>query len=110
MNPPRPQLELQELIALASLGDEAYGVTVQDEIRSRTGRSASVAACYAALERLARLGLAEAWFSPPRPERGGRSRRHYRLTRTGRDALRHEREAMQRLWRGIALRAPERSR
>jgi DNA-binding PadR family transcriptional regulator len=110
MNPVRPLLELQALIALASLGEGAYGVTVQDEIRSRTGRVASVAACYAALERLARDGLAEAWFSPPRAERGGRSRRHYRLTAAGREALRQEREATQRLWRGIALRAPGRSR
>ena len=106
----RPLLEVQTLIALASLGDDAYGVTVQNEIRSRTGRSASVAACYAALERLARLGLAEAWSSPPRPERGGRARRHYRLTRAGRDAIRQEREATDRLWRGIPLRAPERPR
>ena len=106
----RPLLELQALIALASLGDEAYGVTVQEEIRARTGRSASVAACYAALERLARLGLAEAWLSPPRAERGGRSRRHYRLTTAGRDALREERAAMQRLWQGIGVRAQERSR
>jgi DNA-binding PadR family transcriptional regulator len=104
----RPPLEIQTLIALASLGDEAYGVTVQQEIRRRTGRAASVAACYTALERLARLGLAEAWLSPPRPERGGRSRRHYRLTKAGRDAVRQEREAMQRLWRGI--RVPERAR
>jgi PadR family transcriptional regulator PadR len=110
MNPARPLLELQALVALASLGDEAYGVTVQNEICSRTGRAASVAACYAALERLARDGLAEAWLSAPRPERGGRSRRHYRLTRAGREALRQEREAAQRLWRGIGLRAPERSR
>jgi DNA-binding PadR family transcriptional regulator len=100
---PRPLLELQALIALASLGDEAYGVTVQEEIRARTGRSASVAACNAALERLARL-------APPRAERGGRSRRQYRLTAAGRSALREERAAMQRLWQGIAVRTPERSR
>ena len=85
-------------------------MTVQEEILARTGRSASVAACYAALERLARLGLAEAWLSPPRAERGGRSRRHYRLTAAGREALREERAAMQRLWHGIGVRAQERSR
>lgn len=106
----RPLLELQVLVALASLGDDAYGVTVQEEIRTRTGRSASVAACYAALERLARLKLAEVWYSPVRQERGGRARRHYRLTAAGREALRQEREAAHKLWRGIPQRISERSR
>jgi DNA-binding PadR family transcriptional regulator len=107
---PRPLLELQVLIALASLGDDAYGVTVQEEIRTRTGRSASVAACYAALERLARTKLADVWYSPVRQERGGRARRQYRLTAAGREALRVEREATQRMWRGIPQRIAERSR
>jgi DNA-binding PadR family transcriptional regulator len=107
---PRPLLELQALIALASLGDDAYGVTVQEEIRQRTGRSASVAACYAALERLARMKLAEVWYSPARQERGGRARRQYRLTAAGRAALRQEREAASKLWRGIPQRIAERWR
>ena len=106
----RPLLELQVLIALASLGDDAYGVSVQEEIKARTGRSASVAACYAALERLARMKLAEVWYSPVRQERGGRARRQYRLTAAGREALRQEREAAHRLWRGIPQRIGERSR
>lgn len=107
---PRPLLDLQALIALASLGDAAYGVTVQAEIRTRTGRSASVAACYAALERLAEAKLAEIWYSPSRQARGGRARRHYRLTAAGRAALREERDAAQKLWRGIPQRLAMRSR
>lgn len=107
---PRPLLELQALIALASLGDDAYGVNVQQEIQARTGRAASIAACYAALERLARMKLAEVWYSPARPERGGRARRQYRLTAAGRAALRQEREAAHKLWRGIPQRIGERSR
>jgi DNA-binding PadR family transcriptional regulator len=107
---PRSVLELQALIALASLGDEAYGVAVRNEIETRTGRSASIAACYAALERLARERLADVWYSPVRQERGGRARRHYRLTAAGRDALRAERDAAHKLWRGIPQRIAERSR
>jgi len=107
---PRPLLELQVLIALAGLGDDAYGVTVQQEIKARTGRDASIAACYAALERLARLKLAEVWYSPVRQERGGRARRQYRLTAAGREALRQERQAAQRLWNGIPQRITERPR
>ena len=103
-------LELQVLVALASLGDDAYGVTVQREIQTRTGRSASIPACYAVLERLEREKLAEVWYSPARQERGGRARRHYRLTRAGREALRQQREATGKLWKGIPQRIAERSR
>jgi DNA-binding PadR family transcriptional regulator len=96
-------LELLTLVALARLGDEAYAVPIARDIRTSTGRSASIAAVYGALDRLDRLGLAAAWLSEPRPERGGRARRQYRLTAAGRDLVRRERDQALRMWRGVAL-------
>jgi len=91
------------LATLARLEDQAYGVAIRDEILKVTGREPSIAAVYAALDRLERQGLAATWRSAPRPERGGRSRRQFRLTESGRRALRHERDAMARLWQGLDL-------
>jgi DNA-binding PadR family transcriptional regulator len=97
------QIELLSLVALAKLGDEAYGVTVRDEIADLTGRDVSMAAVYAALDRLERQGLVKPWMSAPRPERGGRARRHFSLTAPGRERLRREREVARRMWRAVGL-------
>jgi len=97
------RLELLALVALARLGDDGYGVTVQQEIATVTGREVSMAAIYAALDRLERGGLVRPWQSEPRPERGGRARRHFALTPPGRAALRAERAMMTRMWQGVTL-------
>lgn len=97
------QTELLVLLALARLGEEAYGVTIQQEIADRTGREVSTTAVYGALERIQRRGYAEPWMSEPLPERGGRARRHYRLLPAGERALAAERRALDRMWEGLAI-------
>jgi hypothetical protein len=42
-------------------------------------------------------GLIASWMSEPTPERGGRSRRHYRLEKPGEKALRETAKQAQRL-------------
>jgi PadR family transcriptional regulator len=94
-----PDVELLTLLAVARIGDGAYGVAILDEIRTSSGLEASVAAVYAALERLARHGLIRVSLSDPVAERGGRARREYRLTSNGRSRLRRERAAAMKIWR-----------
>ena len=93
------------LLALARLGEGAYGVTVRREIEERSGRPVSIAAVYAALDRLERRGFATAWLSSPLPERGGRARKHFGLTVDGIRALEAARDAMDRMWDGVELHA-----
>jgi DNA-binding PadR family transcriptional regulator len=104
-SPPRPltPLEFLTLIAVARLGEGAYAVPIREDIKAFAGRTVSVAAVYLALDRLDRLGLTKAWLSEPRPERGGRPRRHYQLTAAGRQIVRRERENARRMWRGVVL-------
>ena len=94
-----PEVELLTLLAVGRIGDGAYGVAILDEIRASSGTEASVAAVYAALERLQRNGLIRVSLSDPVAERGGRARREYRLTPMGRSRLRRERAAAMRIWR-----------
>lgn len=94
-----PELEVLTLLAVGRIGEGAYGVAILDEIRASTGREASVAAVYAALERLDQHGLVRASLSDPLPERGGRSRKQYRLTAAGRTRLQRERATAMRMWR-----------
>lgn len=103
MRPPKPltPLELLTLVAVARLDDLAYAVPIRTEIKAIAGRSVSIAAIYGALDRLDRRGLAAPWLSAPLPERGGRARRHYRLTPAGREFVRREREQALRMWQGV---------
>jgi DNA-binding PadR family transcriptional regulator len=96
-------LELFTLVAIARLGDAAYGVTIRDDIQKCAGRTVSVPAVYAALDRLERRGFVRRWLSDPLPERGGRARRHYELTASGSQYLERERASAMRMWGGVPL-------
>lgn len=100
---PLTPLELLTLVAVSRLGDDGYAVPIRSEVQVMSGRTPSVASVYAALDRLDRLGFATPWLSDPRPERGGRSRRCYRLTPAGRECVRRERERALRMWRGVVI-------
>jgi DNA-binding PadR family transcriptional regulator len=89
------------LLALLRLKDDAYGVTVRQEIQRRAGRRVAIGAVYACLERLERKGYVTAQVSDPQPVPGGRSRKYFVLTSEGGAALRRAREMMDRMTEGI---------
>jgi PadR family transcriptional regulator, regulatory protein PadR len=84
------QFEQLVLTAVLTLKENAYGVTIHAKVEelSRPKRAA-LGAVYATLDRLQDKGLIVSWLSDPTPERGGRSKRHYRLEKAGERAL-HE--------------------
>lgn len=98
------------MLALVRLVPEAYGVPVRAEIEERAGREVSLAAVYAALDRLERRGMVTSWLSDPLPERGGRARKHFRVTPEGAHALHEARETMARMWSGLEPHPDLRSR
>ena len=95
------EFEQLVLLALVRLGEEAYGVTIREEIEDRAGRTVSLAAAYAALERMQQRGYVNSWVSEPQPVRGGRARKHFQIEAAGAQALRASRTAMQRMWDGL---------
>jgi DNA-binding PadR family transcriptional regulator len=95
------RVEVLTLVAIARLTDDAYGVAIRQEIEDCSGRDVSMAAVYAALDRLERQRLIRSWVSEPRPQPGGRARRHFALTDDGRALVRRERASAMRLWRGL---------
>jgi DNA-binding PadR family transcriptional regulator len=97
------RIELLTLLAILRLGEKAYGVTIYEDIQRIAGSDVSMAGVYSAVDRLERRGLVRPWRSEPRPERGGRARRHYDLTAAGRERVRQEREMAMKMWRGLAL-------
>jgi DNA-binding PadR family transcriptional regulator len=84
------QFEQMVLTAIVALGDKAYGVTIHAKVEELSRpRRAALGAVYATLDRLEDKQLITSWLSAPTAERGGRSRRHYRLEPGGERAL-HE--------------------
>ena len=65
-------LELSALLAVARLGEDAYGLAVRRDLSQRTGRDHSVGAVYTTLQRLEDKGLLTSRASEPLPVRGGR--------------------------------------
>lgn len=80
--------ELEELIMLAvrQLGEGAYGVPISDALEE-AGRNIAVGTLYITLSRLEDKGLIEGRQSEATAERGGKSKRYFRLTGNGLSAL-----------------------
>jgi PadR family transcriptional regulator PadR len=82
------QFEQLTLTAILSLGEDAYGVTIHREIEAlMLPRRCHLGAVYATLDRMEDKGLLVSWLSEPTATRGGRARRHYRLSADGKTAL-----------------------
>ncbi len=89
------------LLAVVRLGDEAYGVTIIDELEHRTGREISQAATYIGLKRLRDKGLLTSRLADPSPERGQRARRYFEVTKFGLERLRDSANALFSMWEGL---------
>ena len=95
------EFEQSVLLAVLHLRDDAYGVAIRREIEARTRRSVAVGALYTALDRLERKGYVSSAMSDPTPERGGRSKRYFRVRAAGVAALRGSRDRLARMWKGL---------
>lgn len=95
--------DLQQLtmLAVARLGQDAYGAAIRSELRSVAGRSVSVPTIYVTLVRLEEQGLVESSESPREPGQGGRARRVFRLTESGWAELENARASVARMWEGV---------
>jgi PadR family transcriptional regulator PadR len=95
-------LELMVLLAVMRLGeDRAYGVPIAADIEQATGRSVALASVYAALERMEDRGWVASRVGESTAERGGRAKRHFRVTAQGVHRVRETKGSLVKMWRGI---------
>ena len=94
------EFELFVLLALVHLGEDAYGVTIRQEIERRTDRAVAIGAVYATLARLQDKGLVRHAISEPQPIQGGRARKCFTLTAAGDRALAHTTGMLARMMHG----------
>ena len=89
------------LLAIAGVGEEAYGITVQERVERDAGRAVSLGAVYAALDRLEAKTYVTSWLGETAAYRGGRRKRHFAITAHGTAALRDMRRIRERMWRAV---------
>ena len=96
------EFELLVLLAALRLGpDEAYTVSIADDIQQRTGRSVRRANVYTTLQRLEAKRLVTTRLGEPRPERGGKPRLLVTVRPAGVTAVRATTGAIQAMVGGL---------
>ncbi len=94
----------EELVLLAvwRLQDSAYCVPIREQLMRVTAREWSFGAIYDPLDRLEKKGLLASYQSEPTQSRGGRSKRIYKLTKKGLEALIEIKSVEEAMWEGIS--------
>jgi PadR family transcriptional regulator, regulatory protein PadR len=92
--------EFEELVLLtiATLGNEAYGVSIQQDIETRCNRNVSIGALHSTITRLEEKGFLKSWLGGATQERGGRSKRYYEITQAGKKAVTESKSLRDELW------------
>jgi DNA-binding PadR family transcriptional regulator len=95
--------EFQEIVLLTILvlAENAYGITIQDEISKRTGREVSRGALHTALTRIDEKGYISSEYGGATAERGGRRKRYYQVTNLGKSALDEAKSVRDELWSAV---------
>ena len=81
--------EFEELVLLVigSLGENAYSISIKEELKKHTKRNPSIGALHSAFSRLEKKGFVESYEGGATNKRGGRSKRFYSMTTYGRKAV-----------------------
>ena len=86
------------LLTIAALIDEAYSVAICDEIDRVTQRSVKLGVVHSVLNRLEKKGFAKSELGEATQERGGRRKRFFSVTHTGKVALTKVKNQRDELW------------
>ena len=83
--------EFEKLVlgAVLQLGENAYGMTIHEQVEEWVGkwRVVSLGAIYTTLDRLEKKGLVSSWYGNETPERGGRKKRFFKIEGVGQRAI-----------------------
>lgn len=95
--------EFEEIVMLtvAVLYENAYGISIKDEIETRLKRKVSVGAMRTALKRLEKKGFLSSAFGEATAVRGGKRKRYYKVTLYGKKVLEQVMQTRKELWAAI---------
>ncbi len=92
--------EFEELVLLtiATLMEEAYSVSICDEIEKITGRKVKLGVVHAVLNRLDKKGFIHSHLGEATKVRGGRRKRFFTITHTGKATIKKVKDQRDQLW------------
>jgi DNA-binding PadR family transcriptional regulator len=96
--------EFEELVMLA-IGildnNQAYSVSIKDELEARLSRTVSMGALHTALKRMEDKGFLKSFSGESTEERAGRPKRYFEITALGKRAMQYTKETRDALWKAI---------
>ena len=92
--------EFEELVLLwvSIQHEEAYGLSIAKAIEEEMNRSVTLSSVHTALYRLEEKGMVKSEMGEGSPVRGGRRKRIFSITNTGKEALWEARQMRNKLW------------
>src|SRR5258707_15295789 len=95
--------EFEELVLLmvAALHDEAYGVTILENLEKKSGKKVNISAIHVALKRMEDKGFVKSRFGGITEDRGGRRKKFYVITALGKRILDNQYESRTELYKMI---------
>ncbi|MEO9806451.1 MAG: helix-turn-helix transcriptional regulator [Reichenbachiella sp.] len=95
--------EFEELVLLTVgiLYQDAYGLAITDELERQTKRKATISSVHKALVRLEEKGFLKSFMGGATDARGGRKKRLYELTTSGKKCLQQSKELRNSMWNAI---------
>ncbi len=95
------EFEELALLVVLILQEEAYVLRIKEELYNQVGRSVTMGSLHPTLSRLEEKGFLKSELTGATRERGGRRKRVYNLTATGKSTLQQVREMRSSLWNQI---------
>jgi PadR family transcriptional regulator PadR len=91
------------MLSILSLKDNAYGVTIRQNLKEKVGREVTIGALYSTAERLENKGLLSSKKGEAVPERGGKAKRYFSVTPLGMNTLSVTKKQLDTLWRQASV-------
>ncbi len=95
--------EFEELVLLTVgiLFGDAYGLAIVDALEKQTGRNIMISSVHKALVRLEDKGYLKSHMGGATALRGGRDKRLYVLSQTGKKVINESRELRNSMWKQV---------
>lgn len=95
--------ELEELILLlvVMLKEDAYGLAIRSALKDQAKRTVTIGAIHGTVNRLEKKGFVESNMSDATDVRGGRRKRIFTVTASGKKALEKSKDLKVSLWMQI---------
>lgn len=89
------------LLTVGVLYDDAYGVSIKEEIEKRLKRKVSIGALQSALRRMEEKGFIVSELGETTKARGGKRKRYFKITAFGKKALDYNMQTRMELYNEI---------